>query len=184
MHEMGHAFYELNIAPEYETTPLAGGVSLGVHESQSRLWENLVGRSREFWNHYYPHLQSAFPSQLAKVGLEEFYRVINHVNAPSLIRVEADEVTYNFHIILRYEMEQALLDRPACCGRCPRGMERKNAELSGHHAPDQSRSESCRISIGRAAGLGYFPTYTPKQCAVARSFSRARKRRCRGCVGR
>ena len=158
MHEMGHAFYELNIAPEYETTPLAGGVSLGVHESQSRLWENLVGRSREFWNCYYPRLQNAFPSQLAKVGLEEFYRAINHVT-PSLIRVEADEVTYNLHIILRYEMEQALLTGQLSVADAPAAWNGKMRSYLGI-TPPTNREGILQDIHWSGGGIGYFPTYT------------------------
>lgn len=109
LHEAGHAMYEQGINPAYEGTPLAGGTSAGVHESQSRLWENLVGRSRGFWNHYYPKLQATFPDQLGKVSLDEFYRAINKVER-SLIRTDADEVTYNLHVMVRFDLELALLE--------------------------------------------------------------------------
>jgi carboxypeptidase Taq len=109
IHEMGHAFYELGNAPEFEGTPLAGGISSGVHESQSRLWENLVGRSRPFWHYFYPQLQAAFPTQLGNVSLETFYRAINKVSR-SLIRTDADEVTYNLHVMIRFDLELALLE--------------------------------------------------------------------------
>jgi carboxypeptidase Taq len=106
---MGHAFYELGNAPELEGTPLAGGVSSGVHESQSRLWENLVGRSRPFWQYFYPQLQAHFPSQLGAVTLETFYRAINRVSR-SLIRTDADEITYNLHVMIRFDLELDLLE--------------------------------------------------------------------------
>jgi len=109
LHEAGHALYELGIDPAFERTPLADGTSAGVHESQSRLWENQVGRSLDFWQHYYPQLQTTFPEQLGKVDLETFYRAINVVQ-PSLIRTDADEVTYNLHVIIRFELELALLE--------------------------------------------------------------------------
>ena len=109
LHETGHALYEQGVSPALERTPLSGGTSLGIHESQSRMWENLVGRSRGFWKFAYPRLQRAFPRQLAGCSLEAFYRAINRVE-PSLIRVEADEVTYNLHIMLRYELEAQLVD--------------------------------------------------------------------------
>lgn len=109
VHEMGHAFYELGNSPALEGTPLAGGVSSGVHESQSRLWENLVGRSRPFWNYFYPQLQAVFPAQLGDVPLETFYRAINKVER-SLIRTDADEVTYNLHVMIRFDLELDLLD--------------------------------------------------------------------------
>lgn len=109
IHEMGHAFYEMGSNPAFEGTPLAGGVSSGVHESQSRLWENQVGRSRPFWQYFYPQLQAAFPNQLKDVALETFYRAINKV-ARSLIRTDADEVTYNLHVMIRFDLELALLE--------------------------------------------------------------------------
>jgi carboxypeptidase Taq len=109
LHEAGHALYEQGVDPDLEGTPLGRGASLGVHESQSRLWENVVGRGRSFWQHFYPLLQSTFPDQLSKVPLETFYRAINRVER-SLIRTDADEVTYNLHIMLRFELELELLD--------------------------------------------------------------------------
>lgn len=109
MHESGHALYEQGINMAYEGLPLATGASAGVHESQSRLWENLVGRSRVFWQHYYPKLQAVFPEQLGKAPLDTFYRVINKVER-SLIRVDADEVTYNLHIMIRFDLELQLLE--------------------------------------------------------------------------
>jgi carboxypeptidase Taq len=109
LHECGHALYEQGIDPAYEGLPLAEGASAGVHESQSRLWENLVGRSRGFWEHFYPRLQAAFPAQLAAVPLDTFHRAVNKV-ARSLIRTDADEVTYNLHVMLRFDLELDLLE--------------------------------------------------------------------------
>jgi carboxypeptidase Taq len=109
MHEAGHALYEQGIRRDLEGTPLARGTSSGIHESQSRLWENLVGRSRRFWRFFYPRLQAAFPQQLASVPLDAFYQAINKVR-PSLIRTNADEVTYNLHVIIRFDLELALLE--------------------------------------------------------------------------
>ena len=109
LHEAGHAMYEQGIRTEFEGTPLAGGTSAGVHESQSRLWENLVGRSRPFWRAFYPKLQETFPGQLGSVPLEIFYQAINKVER-SLIRTDADEVTYNLHVMLRFDFELALLE--------------------------------------------------------------------------
>ncbi len=108
-HEAGHALYEQNINLDYEATPLANGTSSGVHEAQSRLWENLVGRSRGFWAHWFSDLQNQFPSQLGDVSVDDWYRAINRV-APSLIRTDADEVTYNLHVMIRFDLELALLD--------------------------------------------------------------------------
>ena len=109
MHESGHAMYEQGVSAKFEATPLAQGTSAGVHESQSRLWENLVGRSRGFWRYFYPRLQAVFPEQLGAVPLDTFYRAINKVE-PSLIRTDADEVTYNLHIMLRFDLELAMLE--------------------------------------------------------------------------
>jgi len=109
MHEAGHALYEQGIRGDLEGTPLARGTSSGIHESQSRLWENLVGRSRLFWHSFYPKLQAAFPRQLASVSPDTFYRAINKVKH-SLIRTSADEVTYNLHVIIRFDLELALLE--------------------------------------------------------------------------
>jgi len=109
IHEMGHALYEQGINREFEATPLAGGTSSGVHESQSRLWENFVGRSRNFWQFFYPQLQAVFPNQLSDVSLETFYRAINKVER-SLIRTDADEVTYNLHVMIRFDLELQMLE--------------------------------------------------------------------------
>jgi carboxypeptidase Taq len=109
LHEAGHGMYELGIDPSFEGTPLADGISSGVHESQSRTWENIVGRSLGFWKHYYPKLQGAFREQLEGVKLQDFYRAINKVSR-SLIRTDADEVTYNLHVMIRFDLELDLLE--------------------------------------------------------------------------
>lgn len=109
LHEAGHAMYEQGVNPAFEGTPLQGGTSAGVHESQSRLWENIVGRSRGFWEYFYPQLQTTFPDQLKSVSPDTFYRAINKVQR-SLIRTDADEVTYNLHVMLRFELELEMLE--------------------------------------------------------------------------
>lgn len=109
LHEAGHALYEQGVAAELVGTPLGHGASAGVHESQSRLWENIVGRSRGFWEHFYPSVQRAFPAQLGAVPLDTFHRAINKVQR-SLIRTDADEVTYNLHVMLRFGLETELLE--------------------------------------------------------------------------
>jgi carboxypeptidase Taq len=119
LHECGHALYEQGISQHLEGTPLAGGTSSGVHESQSRLWENLVGRSRGFWEQFYPRLQEIFPAQLASVPLDAFYRAVNKVDR-SLIRVDADEVTYNLHVMLRFNLELDLLEGRVAIKDLPR----------------------------------------------------------------
>jgi carboxypeptidase Taq len=109
LHEAGHAMYEQGVSETLESTPLAGGTSSGVHESQSRLWENIVGRSHGFWTHYYPKLQKVFPQQFKGVPLETFYKAVNKVSR-SLIRTDADELTYNLHVIIRFDLECDLLE--------------------------------------------------------------------------
>lgn len=134
LHETGHALYELGIDPALEGTPLAGGTSSGVHESQSRTWENIIGRSRGFWEHYYPKLQKQFPGQLNKVSLDEFYRAINKVSR-SLIRTDADEVTYNLHVMLRFELELELLEGKLEVKDLPEAWHTRYQADLGIHAP-------------------------------------------------
>lgn len=109
IHEAGHAMYEQGIDVKYEGTPLANGTSAGIHESQSRLWENIIGRSHEFWEYFYPKLCEVFPDQLKGVDLDTFYKAVNKVEK-SLIRTDADEITYNLHVMMRFDFELALLD--------------------------------------------------------------------------
>ena len=157
MHESGHAMYEQGVDPSYSRTPLANGVSMGVHESQSRLWENLVGRSRGFWSHYYPSLQETFPEALGNVDLEKFYRAANAV-APSEIRVEADEVTYNLHILIRFELEVALIEGNLPVADLPEAWNAKTEEYLGFTPKNDARG--VLQDVHWAAGLlGYFPTY-------------------------
>jgi carboxypeptidase Taq len=158
LHEGGHALYEQNSAPELEGTFLAGGTSLGVHESQSRLWENVLGRSREFWQFYYPRLQEFFPSQLGGVSEAAFYRAINKVT-PSLIRVEADEVTYNLHIFLRFELEQELVEKRLKVSDLPDAWNARLEEYLGLTPPDDALGVLQDIHWS-GGGIGYFPTYT------------------------
>jgi carboxypeptidase Taq len=156
LHECGHALYDQGIAPELDRTPLWRVNSLGLHESQSRLWENLVGRSLPFWEHYYPRLQEAFP-QLGKVKLEQFYRGINRVQ-PSLIRVDADEATYNLHVMLRLEIEIALVEGKVEVRDLPGYWNARMQEYLGVTPPDDARGvlQDVHWSDGY---FGYFPTY-------------------------
>lgn len=135
IHETGHALYELGIDQQYEGTPLDTGTSAGVHESQSRLWENVVGRSLGFWEHYFPRLRAAFPQQLADVEVEDFYRAVNK-SFPSLIRTEADEVTYNLHVIIRFGLELELLEGKLSIADLPEAWHARYQESLGVHAPD------------------------------------------------
>jgi carboxypeptidase Taq len=157
LHEFGHGLYEQSFAPQHHRTPLAAAPSMGLHESQSRLWENLVGRSLPFWGFLYPRLRSAFPEALAGVEMEVFHRAINRVQR-SLIRVEADEVTYNLHIVLRTSLELRLLRDELAVEDLP---EAWNAEMEGtlglRPADDvQGVLQDIHWAWGE---FGYFPTY-------------------------
>jgi carboxypeptidase Taq len=157
MHEFGHGVYEWGVDRSLARTPLHGGVSLAVHESQSRTWENLVGRSRPFWRWFYPRLQGAFSTQLGSVGEEAFYRAVNKVH-PSLIRIDADEVTYNLHIILRFELEQDLIDERLEVADLPAAWNARMDEYLGVDVPDDARGVLQDMHWAGGA-LGYFPTY-------------------------
>ncbi len=158
LHECGHGLYEQGFSPDLGRTSLDDGASLGIHESQSRLWENLVGRGREFWSHYFPRLQAEFPSQLDGVAVESFYRAINRVE-PSFIRVEADEVTYNLHIMLRFELENEMLEGKVGIADLPEAWNAKMETYLGIVPPDDAQGvlQDVHWSGGM---LGYFPTYS------------------------
>jgi len=158
MHETGHALYELGINPAFERGSLGTGTSLGVHESQSRMWENLVGRSLPFWEHFYPELQKTFPSQLGGVSLRKFYKAINKVE-PSMIRVEADEATYNMHIMLRLEIEIAMIEGSVNLKDLPEMWNSKMNEYLGILPPDDAQGVLQDIHWS-FAGIGYFSTYS------------------------
>ena len=157
MHEAGHAIYEQGINPEYDRTPLGTGASLSVHESQSRMWENLVGRSRAFWAGFYPRIQEVFPEQLRGVELQTFYGAINKVQ-PSLIRVEADEATYNLHIMVRFELEIAMMQGDLEVADLPAAWNYKFEDFLGLVPPNDAVGvlQDVHWSGGM---MGYFPTY-------------------------
>jgi carboxypeptidase Taq len=157
LHEAGHALYEQGIPADYDATPLGGASSLGVHESQSRMWENLVGRSRPFCEFALPKLQAAFPA-LQSVTAEELYRAVNRVE-PSLIRVEADEVTYNLHVLLRFELEREMLSGRLKVADVPAAWNAKMQEYLGITPPNDALGvlQDVHWSGGM---VGYFPTYT------------------------
>lgn len=158
IHETGHALYDMGYRPELEHTPLEGGASLGAHESQSRLWENLVGRSRGFWKFWFPRLREVFPAQLADQNVESFYRAINKMH-PSFIRVEADEVTYSLHIMLRFELEKLLVERKLQVADVPEAWNAKMQEYLGIVPPDDARG--CLQDVHWSSGsIGYFATYS------------------------
>jgi carboxypeptidase Taq len=159
IHEAGHAMYEQGIDPAHEGTPLAHGASSGVHESQSRLWENVVGRSRGFWSYFYPKLQAAFRDQFGYVPLDTFYRAINKVQR-SLIRTEADEVTYNLHVMLRFDFELALLEGRMAVRDLPEAWrERYRADL-GVVPPDNRDGVMQDVHWYTGAIGGMFQGYT------------------------
>ncbi len=157
MHECGHGLYEAGVDPALERTLLARGVSLGLHESQSRLWENLVGRSRPFWSWFYPRLQETFPSQLASVDEETWFRSINDVRR-GLIRIEADEASYNLHIILRFELEQQIMDG-LDLRELPDRWNDAMAQYLGIEVPNDAVGVLQDVHWSRG-GFGYFPTYS------------------------
>ncbi|MEM1115013.1 MAG: carboxypeptidase M32 [Bacteroidota bacterium] len=157
IHEVGHALYEQGLAAELDRTPLADGTSLGVHESQSRLWENLVGRSAPFWEWAFPTLQAHAP-HLGDVPREDFLRAVNKVE-PSLIRVEADELTYHLHVLLRFEIERALVAGTLAVADLPEAWNAGMRDLLGVEPP--SDADGCLQDIHWSLGaIGYFPTYT------------------------
>lgn len=158
LHEAGHGLYEQNLAAEHFGTPLGAAASYGIHESQSRLWENQVGRSRPFWEGCFPKAQTAFPAALGNVTLDDFLFAINDVQA-SFIRVEADEATYNLHIILRFELELALLKGDLKPADLPDAWNGAFRRLLGITPPDHAKGclQDIHWSFG---GVGYFPTYT------------------------
>ncbi len=157
MHEVGHGLYENGVDAALERTTLGSGVSLGVHESQSRLWENLVGRSPQFWSHWLPRMRDRFPLTLRDVDLDTFIRAINVVR-PTLIRVEADEVTYSLHVILRFELELALIGGSLDAADLPAAWAAKMKQFLGIEVPDDLRGVLQDIHWSEGI-IGYFPTY-------------------------
>ena len=158
LHEAGHGIHAQGIPTELVGTPLMWRRSLGIAESQSRLWENVIGRSRGFWEHFLPKMQERFPQQLGGVHLDAFYRAINRVQ-PSLIRVEADELTYNLHIFVRFDLERALIGEKLSVGDLPDAWNEKMKQYIGV-TPDNDGTgvlQDIHWSIG---AFGYFPTYT------------------------
>ncbi len=157
IHEYGHGLYEAQLPRHLARLPVGQSCSLGMHESQSRLWENLVGRSPQFWRFFYPRLQATFPEQFGNVELDRFYAAINRA-APSLIRIQSDEVTYGMHIILRFELEQELINRRLAVRDLPEAWNAKMKEYLGVDVPDDAHG--VLQDMHWAAGtIGYFPTY-------------------------
>lgn len=173
IHEGGHGLYDQGLDPRYYGTPLGESVSLGFHESQSRLWENCVGRSRAFWRCFYPMLQHTFPQQLADVSLDQFYAAINRAT-PSLIRVEADELTYNLHIMLRVEIEQALIEGRAQPEDLPGLWNEKMQSYLGIK-PERDADGVLQDVHWSMGAFGYFPTYTLGNLYSVQFFEQAKQ---------
>lgn len=157
IHEGGHALYELGIGKQYDRTFLGGGVSMGIHESQSRLFENIIGRSEEFIALIYPKMQELFPEQLAGVDAHAFYLAVNKAE-PSLIRTEADELTYALHVMVRYELEKAVIAGELAVRDLPAAWKAKYKEYLGVDVPDDSRGV-LQDSHWSGGSVGYFPSY-------------------------
>ncbi|CRK81006.1 carboxypeptidase M32 [Neobacillus massiliamazoniensis] len=173
IHEAGHGIYEQHVNPEFEESVLQRGASFGIHESQSRFLENKIGRSNEFWNYFYPHLQSYFPNQLGEYSVEEYYRAVNTVK-PSFIRVEADELTYNLHIMLRYEIEKGLIGGEIEAKDLPVIWNQKMEEYLGIIPSTDSEGvlQDVHWSFG---GFGYFPSYSLGNLYAAQILRKIRK---------
>ncbi|UBV44291.1 carboxypeptidase M32 (plasmid) [Deinococcus taeanensis] len=180
LHETGHALYEQGVAPELSRTALTsdllglyavGGASFGTHESQSRLWENRVGRARAFWDLHFPALQAHFPEQLADVSAEEFHRAVNRVQ-PSLIRVEADELTYDLHVMLRADLEAQLINGELSVQDLPAAWNARVKADLGLDVPDDARGvlQDIHWSTGY---FGSFPTYTVGNVMAAQFYRAA-----------
>ncbi len=171
LHEVGHGLYEQGLDPAHQFTPMGAATSLGIHESQSRLWENMVGRSLPFWKCHFASAQEYFPEALGSISLNDFHRAINK-SAPSLIRVEADEVTYNLHIILRFEIERELVSGRLAVKDVPEAWNQKSQEILGL-APSND-SDGCLQDIHWSlAGFGYFPTYALGNLYAAQFYKQA-----------
>jgi carboxypeptidase Taq len=172
LHETGHALYDQGLAAEHFGTPRGEAISLGIHESQSRLWENFVGRSRSFWTCFFPKAAAVFPDTLRGVSEDDWYRAVNDVR-PSLIRTESDEATYNLHVLIRFEMEQAMLNGDVKPSDVPAAWNEKMQKYLGVTPPDDARG--CLQDIHWSGGaIGYFPTYTLGNLYAAQFFEQAR----------
>jgi carboxypeptidase Taq len=172
LHEAGHGLYEQGLPAEHYGLPLGETISLGIHESQSRMWENLVGRSKAFWRYFFPKAQALFPMALEYVKAEEFYFAMNEVR-PSLVRVEADEVTYNLHVLIRFELELAMIDGDLGISDLPGAWNEKYKKYLGITPPNDS--EGVLQDMHWSGGLiGYFPTYALGNLYASQFFDQAR----------
>ncbi|HZC04624.1 MAG TPA: carboxypeptidase M32 [Ktedonobacterales bacterium] len=172
LHEGGHALYEQGSAPDLTRTPIVGGVSMGAHESQSRLWENAIGRSEAFWRGNLDTVRTVFPKAFTSVDAATFSRALNKVT-PGLIRIAADEVTYNLHIIIRYEMEQAMVNTSVAVESLPRMWNEKYQAYLGITPPTDS--DGILQDVHWTSGFGYFPTYTLGNLYAAQIYAAMRE---------
>lgn len=166
IHEAGHGLYEQGLATQHWGTPLAEALSYGLHESQSRMWENFVGRGRPFWTHFFPLLKETYPEQLGGVSLEQFVLAINHVER-SLVRVEADELTYDLHIIVRFEIERDLFGGKLSVSDLPEAWNAKMKSYLGVTPPDDGKQGVLQDVHWAIGSFGYFPSYTLGNIAAA-----------------
>lgn len=173
LHEAGHGLYEQGLPAGHFGTPLGEAVSLGIHESQSRMWENLVGRGRAFWQHFLPKAKSAFRSVLKDVELDQWLFAINSVQ-PSLIRTEADETTYNLHVLLRFELEQSMLTGDLAPADIPAAWNERMAKYLGIKVPDDSQGALQDVHWSHGS-IGYFPTYTLGNLCAAQFYEQAKQ---------
>lgn len=171
IHEVGHALYEQGLPAEEYGLPLGEACSYSIHESQSRLWENNVGRSKFFWQHYFPQLKHYFPQQFQEVTLDQFYKGINKVQ-PSYIRTEADEITYHFHVFIRYELEKKLIEGSLSSKDIPAFWNEQYKALMNVQVPDDKKG--CLQDVHWSHGsFGYFPTYSLGSFYAAQFFASA-----------
>lgn len=173
IHEGGHALYEQGLPDTQYGMPLGAAASLSIHESQSRLWENCVGRGQDFWRHFYPVLQQRFPEQLGNVSMESFYAGMNKVQ-PSLIRTEADEITYHFHVMIRYEIEKGLLEDSISVGDLPQVWRDKYEQYLGVVPADDVEGILQDVHWSHGS-FGYFPTYSLGSFYAAQFWEEANK---------
>ena len=173
LHKTGHGLYDQGLDPAHHGTPMGSSVSLGIHESQSRMWENFVGRSRSFWTHFFPMARHMFHESLGGVSADDLHFAINDVR-PSFIRVEADEATYNLHILLRFELEQALLTGDLKAGDAPGAWNERFKKYFDLTPPDAA--QGCLQDVHwSSGGIGYFPTYSLGNLYAAQFFAQAGK---------
>jgi carboxypeptidase Taq len=171
LHEAGHGIYDQGLRRDQFGLPPGMPISLGIHESQSRMWENQVGRSRAFWQHFFPQAQRAFPESLDDVSLDDLHFAVNDVH-PSLIRVEADEATYNLHIVIRFELEQALINDQMPIDELPHAWNEKYRQYLGIEPPNDTDGVLQDIHWS-GASIGYFPTYSLGNLYAAQLFQAA-----------